>query len=208
VAKRPFSFFGRSDATLTRDGQVAENAETLWSLVGKEAEREPLILRDYLSYDEMAISALIGISSPTYFVNVGAPSNGGKKGKRGSYTQHGVFVGLVGARFENPSQMESRFLIESSYCTEERGYGFAAEVRTHERAILQMWGNFSGVQDVDTGLHGFPIIENTTQHTLVMERYKRRMSVTLESFLLEAELRGKESHCSVRPFVVGLGLGV
>jgi Domain of unknown function (DUF4804) len=209
ILKRPLSFVGSSDSTVTRDGQFVPDAEQLWPLVGTDKEREPLLLRDYLSYDEMPLSALIGVSSPTFFINAGARQNMGKRARSGEYTSRGVYVGLVGARFEKPDQMESRFLIESGlYCTENRGYGFSAEATTHEQAILQVWARFYGVNEVKTGLQGFPIIENPSQISLVMERYKQRLAITLESFLLEAESRGKEENRPVRAFLVGLGLGV
>src|SRR5947207_1798750 len=75
IVKRPLSFMGSADETIARDGQPVQNASRKWRLVGTQDQEEPLVLQDYLSYDEMAISALIGVSSPTYFINSGSRIN-------------------------------------------------------------------------------------------------------------------------------------
>ena len=75
VLKRPLSFMGSADETIARDGRRVPSASRKWRLVGTQHEEAPLLLQDYLSYDEMAISALIGVSSPTYFINSGSRTN-------------------------------------------------------------------------------------------------------------------------------------
>jgi hypothetical protein len=209
ILKRPLSFMGPTDDTLGRDGRVVHNSGKLWPLVGTEHEKEPLVLKEYLSYDEIAISALIGVSSPTYFINSGGRYNRGKAGTPAEYTERGVYVGLVGARFEVPDQMESRFLIaDERFCTNERGYGYYSTPTTHYEAILQMWARFYDVKEPETGIYGFPIELKVPQPTLSMHRYRQRIALTLEIFLLEAEGRGKEADAPVHAFIVGLGLGV
>lgn len=39
--------------------------------IGTEKEREPLTLESLQSYDEMCLSALLGVSSFTHFINTG-----------------------------------------------------------------------------------------------------------------------------------------
>lgn len=202
VLKRPLTFVGR-------DGQLVQNALHQWPLVGKEHEENPLLLKDYLSYDEIAIAALVGVSSPTYFINSGGRDNKGKPGNAGGYTERGVYVGLVGARFEVPNQMESRFLIaHPEYCLTESGYGYHATPNTHDQAMLQIRAKFYGVKDPKTGLFGFPVTTGIFQGILNLDLYKERVGLTLETFLLEAEGRGQEAGRKVHAFVVGLGLGV
>lgn len=41
--------------------------------VGTEEEEE-ILLQDYMSYDEMQLAALLGVSSHTYFINLGTHS--------------------------------------------------------------------------------------------------------------------------------------
>jgi len=208
IQKRPLSFMGPSDETLTRDGVPVVDGCRKWRLVGSEGEEEPLLLKDYLSYDEILIAALIGVSSPTYFINSGARNNVAKVANPDEYTERGIYIGLVGARFEILDQMESRFLIASKKsCSPERGYGAYDTPKTHDQAILAIWARFYDVADPQTGRLGFPINDGI-QPTLNLERYRLRIGLTLETFLLEAESRGAEVGRKVHAFVVGLGLGV
>ena len=211
ILKRPLSFVGPDDQTLARDtnGSPIPNASELWPLVGTTRETKPLILQDYLSYDEIAISALLGVSSPTYFINSGGRFNLGNPGNPGEYTEHGIYIGLVGPRFEIDDQMESRFLVlNGKVCTAERGYGFHDVPKNEEQAILQMWANFYNVKDPESGRYGFPVVPASTTSKLDMDLYKKRIGITLETFLLEAEARGREAGRYVHAFLVGLGLGV
>ena len=118
-----------------------------------------------------------------------------------------VYVGLVGARFEIPDLMESRFLIASKLCSAERGYGFYDPARTHDQAILQIWAKFYDVKDLETGVFGFPIHVDLATPVLNIDLYRQRIGLTLETFLFECEGRGKDVEKKVHAFVVGLGLG-
>lgn len=209
IVKRPLTFLSSSDYTVGRDGQEIQGAKQKWPLVGTETEQAPLLLKDYLSYDEIAISALIGVSSPTYFINSGSRYNASKQGEQGTYTERGVYVGLVGARFEIPNQMESRFLLaDSKHCSPRRGYGYHNPPSTHDEAVLQMWARFYEIKDQKSEVYGFPVVDIPSRPTLRPDLYKRRIAVTVETFLLEAEERGKDAGMSVHAFIVGLGLGV
>jgi hypothetical protein len=75
ILKRPLSFMGPKDETLARDNKIVRNARRLWPLVGTEKETKPLVLKDSLSYDEIPISALLGVSSATYFIHSGRRGN-------------------------------------------------------------------------------------------------------------------------------------
>ena len=210
IVKRPLSFMNASDNTLGRDNRFVSGAATKWRLVGTASEAEPLLLKDYLSYDEIAISALIGVSSPTYFINSGSRDNSAILDVTGNYTPHGVFVGLVGARFEIPDLMESRFLISNKqYCTAQRGYGFHTGTLTHDQAILQIWAKFYNSRD-SNGIFGFPVVTGFSNPDLRLDLYKQRIGLTLELFLWEAEARGREVGTGHRvcAFLVGFGLGV
>jgi len=196
-----------NDETIGRNGAYIRDAERLWSLVGTEREEWPLILEEYLSYEEIAISTLLGVSSPTYFINSGGRNNCGNVGKKGEFEERGIYIALVGARFEKLDQMESRFIIQDKELwTPERGYGFYTIPKTQEQFLLQMWARFYGIKNED-GVFGFPVV--TKESTEIdMERYKTRTGITLETFLLEANSRGEESVKKVHAFLVGLGLGV
>jgi len=69
IAKRAVTFYTHSDITMLRDGSSPSPSD--WLKVGTEKEGS-IKLKEYLSYDEMQISALVGIASPTPFINNGA----------------------------------------------------------------------------------------------------------------------------------------
>lgn len=209
ILKRPLSFIGEKDETVGRDGQCIAGAFAKWPLVGTDSEQPPLLLQDYLSYDEIALAALIGVSSPTYFINSGSRYNKSKMEDEGTHTQRGVYVGLVGPRFEIEDQMESRFLISNSaVCSAERGYGYYDPPTSHDQALLLIWAKFYNLQEPQTGLFGFPTADESSSSTLDQRRYESRIGLTFEAFLLEAEERGRDAGRKVHAFMVGLGLGV
>merc|ERR550519_2816434 len=71
----------------------------------------PLNLEDYMSYDEIAVSALLGVSCPSCIINNGARNNSGRDGKKGSYETEAEYIALVGTRFENHLQMANIYCI-------------------------------------------------------------------------------------------------
>ena len=102
---RPLAFLGRTDQYLLiggeRGGDGRGNFDTLTSSKDGAFSLERLI-----SYDEMQLSALIGISTPTPFINRGDRNNMGRLQR--DCVPNGVYIGLVGARFERPERMEYR----------------------------------------------------------------------------------------------------
>ena len=93
ITKRPLMFMTERDQYLLRNGKRGSGG---FEIIGTDTECAPLVLEDYLSYDEMQIAALIGVSSPTYFINNGSRTNKAVPGVPGSYQETGVYVGLVG----------------------------------------------------------------------------------------------------------------
>ena len=61
----------------------------------------------YLSYDEIMLASLLGVSGPSFFINDGSRYNSGKPAKPGTFESRGVIIGLVGARFERADRMDS-----------------------------------------------------------------------------------------------------
>ena len=83
-----------------------------------------IIHTDYMSYDELFISALCGVSSPTHFINDGDRRNHGRFTKGGTYPLEGIYMALIGARFEKEYFMEhSLMAVTANQNTSERGYG-------------------------------------------------------------------------------------
>ena len=108
LIKRPLMFMIDLDTYLLPYGNKGSGG---FELIGSEKEIFPLILSSYLSYDEMQIAALIGVSTPTYFINNGARHNNGILGVSGAFQETGIYTGLVGARFEKTGLMEWQHMI-------------------------------------------------------------------------------------------------
>lgn len=68
LSKRPLAFVGPGDEYLLRDGRSGSGG---FETIGTPSEAEPLVLSSLLSYDEMCLSALLGVSGPVHFVNPG-----------------------------------------------------------------------------------------------------------------------------------------
>ena len=108
LTKRPLAFLCSSDSFLLRDGVTSGYGG--FEAVGTDAQRPSLALAEYMSYDEIGLAALLGVSCPTHFINSGGRGNCGAHGAAGSFEQRGVYVGLVGARFEKEGLMEWRHM--------------------------------------------------------------------------------------------------
>lgn len=130
LVNRPLEFMLAEDLYLLRDGKTKGTGG--FELIGTSQEKMPLMLGDYfkpeqgyLSYDEMLISALLGVSVPTYFINDGSRDNMGRTGHGNRpYEQAGVYVGLVGPRFEKPGYMEWKHMVVTrEQNTAANGYG-------------------------------------------------------------------------------------
>ncbi|KAH8746217.1 hypothetical protein F5883DRAFT_585717 [Diaporthe sp. PMI_573] len=188
IEKRPLAFFNTSDTTVLRDGKEIPDATRAWDRVGtaQEALNSPsgLKLEDYLSYDEMMLGALLGVSGPSYFINKGDRNNRARPGPSGTFEERGVIVGLVGARFERPDHMESTYILPP-----------VKNSRMHPE-LLQIWQTFLGVSPTRPG---------TTFNELA---YQARIRVSAEMLLWEANRRAAEVGQKAYVYIVGLGLGV
>ena len=192
IEKRPLMFVGSSDTTMLRDGSFIGRETTdrkEWDRVGTEVEGENgyLQLTEYLSYDEIMLGSLIGVSGPSHFINDGNRYNSGQPGEPGTYEPRGVIVGLVGARFERKNRMDWNFCIPDD--GERWGEKLPGPIRS-------AYGTFFNVEDAINSEAIFPTI------------YKARIEITADVFLLEANSRAAEAGRKAHAYVVGLGLGV
>lgn len=193
IAKRPLVFMGAHDHTLLRDGTYPggrAGATGEWDRVGTGAQirNQSLTLEEYLSYDEIMLGSLIGVSGPSHFINDGDRYNSGRPGKEGTFETRGIIIGLVGARFERADRMDSIF------CLPSRGMSGGSSMHAELRACFQ---RFFGVKG---GL----------ERDFDFDTYGARMRVTAEILLLEANARAREEGKGRKAYVyvVGLGLGV
>jgi hypothetical protein len=210
LTKRPLMFMNASDDYLLRDGKTRGSAYDAFELIGTAHERAPFVLKEYLSYDEMQIAALLGVSVPTYFINEGDRTNRAVPGKKGSFEEEGVYVGLVGARFEKPEFMEWKYMVVTpSQNTIQRGYGLQNKQAPEKLRIWEAFYNtkfptFDEVQHDGSGRY-LKISSDKYLDTLI---YQRRMRSVVEPFLLDANERGKQAGKKVYLHAVGLGTGV
>merc|ERR1711892_56225 len=176
LTKRPLVFFNPNDYWADKKGNSGQGD---WD---KKARQDKL--RNFLSYDEIKISALIQLSTETLLINSGSRNNKGEKGGNGSFIPEAVYVAAVGARFEKPGKMDYQDIVVS---------------KDKKNEIFENYYKKKVPQQT---------FEPVGKHQLDVSRYKRRMRISFETFLLEANKRGIDQRRKVYCHVVGLGLGV
>ena len=203
LTQRPLMFMTDQDQYLLYDGTKGSGG---FEQIGTDHEKAPLILKDYLSYDEMQIAALIGVSVPTFFINNGNRNNSGIKSTCDDFEQQGIFVGLVGARFEKPGLMEWQHIIVDSNRNKD--------LQT-KKELLQIWQNFyretfETYEQAENNHSGRYICFTHHGKKCFFDTnvYKKRMSFVIEPFLKDAQKRGCNAAKKVYVHATGLGLGV
>ena len=240
LTKRPIAFMARNDIHLLIDGTMSSKSFDNLS----ESKDDVYNIYDYISYDEMLISALFSVAVPTYFINSGSRRNEGIRNMNfNEYTTYGIYIGSVGCRFERPGLMEwQHMLITSEQNTYSNGYGqppptsttttssstTTKESFTYKQAMLSLWAEFYSmpessfptydeVKRLETTLPKSTFNKQYISFTLPYSNeevyfnihvYKQRMRIVIESFLFEANDRGKRHNKQVYIRAVGLGLGV
>jgi hypothetical protein len=196
INARPLAFVGSSDFTLLREGTTVDsNATQEWDRNGTAFQHlnTHLTLEHYLSYDEIMLSSLLGVSGPSYFINTGSRYNRARPAPERSYEPRGIIVGLVGSRFERENRMDSVHIIPPAASPEEEESEEAETLQ--DPAVSTMIQTFLGAPR-----------DSTLDFDIVM--YKARCRVTAEMFLLEANARAADAGQKAWAYVVGLGLGV
>jgi len=185
VEKRPLTFLSSCDATILRDGTHLDDAREEWDRNGTctQSQNTVLFLDEYLSYDEIMLASLLGVSGHSHFINDGARNNRGVAGREGTFQPRGVILGLVGARFERAGRMDATYMLPPS-----------AETTQHP-ALISLFENFFGAERAE------PVPFDRAMYTA-------RMRITVDMLLWEANARAAEAGASAYTYVVGLGLGV
>lgn len=205
LINRPLMFMTESDQYILRDGKTQGHGG--FEAIGTELEKQPLVLNNYLSYDEMEVAALIGMSVPTYFINNGARDNKGINGADKSYEEEGIYVGLVGARFEKPGLMEWQHMIATAeQNTVENGYGREA----CDKGLLALWSELYGEKFLTFKQSGRTRRYDRVDNGINFDErvYRARMRLVIEPFLRDAHNRAIKENKKAYVHVVGLGLGV
>lgn len=222
ICQRPLTFVTKSDQSLLRDGHTLDGKQTVtggYETIGTEQEQEPLTLKNYISYEEMPIAALLSIASGTFFINNGDRNNAGRMDDVERIQREGIYAGVVGARYEKPDQMECKYqVVTPTQNTLENGYGIIKDA-TVENRVLQLWewlyempfATYQEAQNDTTGRF-VAYYPNKWNQNLVYyfdtQSYKKRMELVIKPFLLHSDHCAQSIRQAAYIHAVGLGLGV
>ncbi|KAK7079173.1 hypothetical protein SK128_001477 [Halocaridina rubra] len=203
--KRPVTFFHKYDQYLLRDGSTGKGG---FERIGSDAETPQLCLDEYLSYDEMKVSALLSVSSESYFINDGSRKNKGLPGEKGTFQEGGVIIGMVGARLKKAGYMEWQdCIVEKTQNIKANGYGSLDGTPLLQHVWSCLWGELlpEWHKHIESSDQFLQIDKNNYFN---VEVYKKRMQLSAETFLAEAKSRAVSKDMKAYIHVVGLGLGV
>lgn len=214
LTHRPLTFWLPHDSYVLKTGQKGEGG---FERIGSDDERPPLIFEHLISYDEMALSALVCVSVPTPFFNDGARNNRGRPGIAPTYPFNGVYSAVVGARFEREFCMEhAHMVVTPQQNSRENGYGAYANGRRAE--VLRMWARFYGQpyfpdwKEAQGSSGSYVPLPGCLFNP---EIYKKRMRMSIEPFLLDADNQARKLSSSsgtgsqrIKAYVHVVGLGV
>jgi len=234
ITRRPVVFMTSSDGYTLRNGDTSrggfENIGTDSEANYDDKDARLLRLRELMSYDEVAIAALMSQGGPTQFLNSGSRRNLGHYDSTADFERWGIYVGCVGARCERQCVMESRhILVQSEQNTRANGYGPPSEDGSSTPTQLSIWAKLYGIEYFPLFEEIDSLGEDVPYDRLVQDRfmklrdccaadvpgnmyldchvYRQRMHLTIMPFLCfaneQAAKHGKQAYIHV----VGLGLG-
>ncbi|HTM06452.1 MAG TPA: DUF4804 domain-containing protein, partial [Patescibacteria group bacterium] len=220
LTKRPMFFYGSTDFHAFPFGSLAVTNDGIAGFIENKMSYDAI--KNYISYDEMPISALVGLCSPTYCINNGNRYNNGVFAPQ---IPRALYCGLVGTRFERPGYMEwQHIIIDPEQNTEANGYGQKnTEKNNDKKKLLDVWAAFYGIDH-------FPTYDEVVTYTDKNEHqtsyiplynssdlsrpiffhatvYKQRMRFVIEPFLSNANEYGKLEKKEIYTHAVGLGSG-
>lgn len=198
ITKRPLMFMTAQDQYLLRNGTTGAGG---FETIGTPQEKAPLILRDYLSYQEMQFASLISISTPTYFINNGNRYNRGVPQRDGNFEAEGVFVGMVGTRFEKADLMESEHMLIKPGQGKKRGPLNVIWQKLYATSFV----SYEKLLDDETERF-VRLADHATYFDTAI--YKKRLELIIAPFLADANERGKQANKKIYCHITGLGLGV
>jgi len=204
LEKRPIVFFNSNDICLFRGNNKSQSCiSKRYEMVVFDEKYNYLDVNEYITYDEMEISALINVAVPTFFIDDGRRN---KKNQGMEYEQECILVSLIGCRFEN------RYM-ETKYITVNRtiNNNYIGNVLTGKKlsSYLDMMSEFyNSINDKIDSINSYEKIINNYQSEYV-KRYIRytldslfdvyifneRIRLTLEPFFTYADNTGRTRGC-------------
>ena len=151
--------------------------------IGSEQENPELPLKQLMSYDEIAMSALMSVGGPTQFVNTGDRYNKGRVDAEGTFVANGVYVGCVGARFERPETMEWRHMIVTKEQNiSAKGYGPPDDADHRPSPLLQAWAKLYRVKY-------FPLYSEVLEQNKSSSDQSRFHRIQYQDYFLDRQVR-------------------
>ncbi|EOD20576.1 hypothetical protein EMIHUDRAFT_41890, partial [Emiliania huxleyi CCMP1516] len=212
---RPLAFLSASDDYRLRDG-VTQGSGGFERIGTADEGAGPLRLEQLMSYDEMAIAALLSVAVPTHFYNDGAPRQL-REGPPSPCPRRLVCVlkGLPYLTSPQVGRMEwAHTLVTAEQNTAENGYGPAAGVAAGVAAgLLAAWARLYGREHLPTYDEAVSRRETEPDTFLQVRLHgfflcSDLLFFCIDPFLREASDRAKEKGAKAYAHVVGLGLGV
>ncbi|XP_059062704.1 uncharacterized protein LOC131855447 [Achroia grisella] len=230
LEKRSICFMSKQDLYKLRTGELGAGG---WDNIGTPSEFPPLVLADYLSYDELKVSALVTVSGPTTCINSGSRHNAGRVAEQNIQTD-AIIMGIIGPRFQRPGRMDCEDIL-ITYEQNRTEFGYGPIPTDGSATALQMWrklwADFYQIpsrtySEVTSGAES---IEEATRDSRVLRArytrrpigsdvfdaaaYSRRLALLADVALLEADARAAAAaaaapHTAAFLNVVGAGLGV
>ncbi|KAJ8955912.1 hypothetical protein NQ318_005460 [Aromia moschata] len=187
-----------------------------WETIGTDGEEPPLLLKDCISYDEIKLSVFLSVSSYTYFVNLGDRRNMAKyTADRENIQDEGVIVGMIGPRLKKPNVMEyQEIVINDKQNTSKNGYCSLVTNSVHK-----LFSNFyeeTCMDFAETMKFKATLPRTNSRYTDLKGKntifdnhlYYKRLAISIDTLLMEANYRAKLRDTTAYVHVVGLGLGV
>ena len=208
LKKRPVVFYNSNDVYILQDG--SEGCDGFLN-IGHSKEHGKLTLKEYMSYDEMKLSALLAVSSRSVFINDGCRHNRGLPSSTEKFVPEGIIVGLVGTRLEREGVMEWQdCVVTPQQNSTYRGYG--EEPPSQPRLVREwahIWGEaFLPSWEEAVKSSGDEFLSYSPDVLLNVRVYKARIQLSAETLLAEAGARAAGVGLKAYVRVVGLGLGV
>lgn len=191
IRKRPYVFMGAEDFTMLR---TLEHVMYDFVRLNDPKPEDETMFREYISYEEMQLSALLLVASKTSFINDGNRHNEAIKGF--GHIGSGVYVGMVGSRFERPDVMESQYIIPKG--------------RVHMKPeIREMWERCLEI-NLSMRIDPSERMEDGESRYNGMDRlaYRKRMELIIRPFLIHAGNMPGSVGKKAYVHAIGSGLGV
>lgn len=209
LTKRPIVFLNSHDSHVLRHGTLTfQSGGNKWSNVAMTLDAVPNLpfLREYISYDEMLLSACVNMSTPTFYVSDGSLSDPTSKASV-AFIPEGILCGLVGARLEKSGFMEHRFVFPRKNSDQTFDNVHHSDAFWIKNVYPQAFpeGKIPTTSEVEarTEIYG-----NIYKDGVNVVYFKRRLSFSIIPFVIEAQKRGIERNRQVVASVPPIGAGV